>query len=509
VVHINMLSGNAMVNYSIKVIPSNYDKHHNLYESMMRSNSLIRIVIIGAGYAGMFLAINLSQSLKELHTSYKMADKHLADIEIVLVDRNPYHQLLQEIHLVAAGYRTPEQISIPINSLIEGTKIMFIQSSVKEILADERKLILDESILDYTLLVICLGSNTKYFDIEGAKTNTIPLRSIDDAKLVYDMIQSLLISKRSMIPDRIKKSNDNIKEKLNNNSRSNNINNNIVIVGGGATGVSLGGALADYLNDQAKLKASSSSSVPFEFNIDVTIVEALPNILAGWNPELAGVARKILESKGVRFLTNSIVSKVNYNKLILKDGSGIDTSLIIWTAGVKGYEIKVLPEIDKTRDGRIIVNGFCQIEKFPNVFAIGDIAAVQDNHGKIYPPIAQIAVREAKYLADVIAKQSGELYNENKKYKNIIPLKDQHIFNYDIKIQVLSLGIDDYVCSFGNQVIKGNLAEMIDEFGKLTYVRSLKSKGEDISSKLYDDSLISKMIAGFSFAGFAFARWFR
>ena len=107
----------------------------------------------------------------------------------------------------------------------------------------------------------------------------------------------------------------------------------------------------------------------------------------------------------------------------------------------------------------------------------------------------------------MIAKQSGELYNENRKYKNIIALKDQHIFNYDIKIQVLSLGIDDYVCSFGNQVIKGNLAEMIDEFGKLTYVRSLKSKGEDISSKLYDDSLISKMIAGFSFAGFAFARW--
>ena len=436
----------------------------------MKSNCLIRIVIIGAGYAGMFFTINLSQSLKELHTSYKMADKRLADIEIVLVDRNPYHQLLQEIHLVAAGYRRPEQISIPINSLIEGTKIRFIQSGVKEILADESKLILDESILDYTLLVICLGSNTKYFDIEGAKTNTIPLRSIDDAKLVYNMIQSLLISKRSMNRDRIKQIDDNVKEKLNNNNRSSNsdsINKNIVIVGGGATGVSLGGALADYLNDQAKLKALSSSSVPFEVDLDVTIVEALPNILAGWNPELAGEARKILESKGVRFLTNFIVSKVNYNKLILKDGSSIDTSLIIWTAGVKGYEIKVMPQIDKTRDGRIIVNGFCQIEKFPNVFAIGDIAAVHDNHGKIYPPIAQIAVREAKYLADMIAKQSGELYNENRKYKNIIALKDQHIFNYDIKIQVLSLGIDDYVCSFGNQVIKGNLAEMIDEFGSL------------------------------------------
>lgn len=472
----------------------------------MKSNNLLRIVILGAGYAGMFLAINLYQSFKEIHKSDKMKDggSANADIKIILVDRNPYHQLLQEIHLVAAGYRMPEQISIPINSLIDGTEIRFIQSNVKEIRADENKVILDESIIDYDLLVICLGSNTKYFGIEGAKTNTIPLRSIDDAKLVHNTIQSLLLSKRSIIEDRIKKSDDSVKKKQNN-SNLNNIN--IVIVGGGATGVSLGGAIADLFNDQAKLKALSGTFTPVETDLNVTIVEALPNILIDWNPELVNKARKILESKGVRILTNSKVSKVEDNNLIFRDGSTIDSSLIIWTAGVKGYEIKVMPQVDKTIDGRIIVNGFCQIDKSPNVFVIGDIAAVQDNHGSVYPPIAQIAVREAKYLADLIAKQFGELNKENIKNKNIITLKDQHIFNYDIKIQILSLGIDDYVGSFGSHVIAGSLAELIDEFGKLTYVTSLKSKGKDMSSKLYDDDLLSKMVAGFSFAGFAFARW--
>jgi NADH:ubiquinone reductase (H+-translocating) len=468
----------------------------------MKSNNLLRIVILGAGYAGMFLAINVYQSFKEMHKSDKMGHGGSADadIEIILVDRNPYHQLLQEIHLVAAGYRTPEQISIPINSLIDGTEIRFIQSNVEEIRADENKVILYESTIDYDILVICLGSNTKYFGIEGAKTNTIPLRSIDDANIVHNMIQSLLLSKRSIIEDRIKASDDNAKRKQNN-SNPNNIN--ITIVGGGATGVSLGGALADLLTDQVKLNVLSDTSTPIETDLKVTIVEALPNILIGWNPELVSRAQKILESKGVRILTNSIVSKVERNNLIFRDGSKIDSSLIIWTAGVKGYEIKVMPQVDKTIDGRIIVNRFCQIAKFPNIFVIGDIAAVQDNHGKIYPPIAQIAVREAKYLAVLI----DELNKENLRNKNVITLKDQHIFNYDIKIQILSLGIDDYVGSFGSHVIDGSLAELIDEFGKLTYITSLKSKGKDMSSKLYDDDLLSKMIAGFSFAGFAFARW--
>lgn len=69
------------------------------------------------------------------------------------------------------------------------------------------------------------------------------------------------------------------------------------------------------------------------------------------------------------------------------------------------------------------------------------------------------------------------------------------------------MGIDDYIGLFGSHVIDGSLAELIDEFGKLTYITSLKSKGRDMSSKLYHDDLLSKMIAGFSFAGFAFARW--
>ena len=462
-------------------------------------NKLFRIVILGAGYAGMFLAINLYQSLKEMSKGDRKEQNSSADAEIILIDRNSFHQLLQEIHLVAAGYRTAEQISIPITSLINRTEIRFIQSNVKEIHAGENKVILDGSVIDYDLVVICLGSTTKYFGIEGAMANTFPFRSIDDATLVHNKIQSFLLSQRSYIEDKMKKSDDDKK-------RSNG-GNNIIIVGGGATGVSLGGAIADLLIDQTKPKERPDSLPPFKISLNVTIVEALSDILTGWNSELVSNARTILESKGVRILTSSVVSKIEHDNLILRDGSIITSSLIIWTAGVKGYEIKVTPQTDKTKDGRIIVNRFCQIDNYPNIFVIGDIAAVKDNLGKIYPPIAQIAVREAKYLADIIPKCFSKLNHKSTNIKNLLILEDQDVFEYDIKVQIISLGADDYVGIFGKHVISGNLAKMIDEFGKLTYVRSLKTRGEDISSNLYEDNLVSKMIAGFCFAGFAFAKW--
>jgi NADH dehydrogenase len=470
-----------------------------------------RIAILGAGYAGMFLAVNLYHSLKAVSNGAEKEDNSSADVEIILIDRNSYHQLLQEIHLVAAGYRTAEQICIPVSSLIDSTQIRFIQSTVKEILASENKVVLDGSVIDYDLVINCLGSTTKYFGIEGAVANTIPFRSINDATFVHSKIQSLLVSQSSDIEDKMKENEDdkNGGNVGNKNYYYNNNNNNIIIVGGGATGVSLGGAIADFLNDKTKLKEwpGNSNTSPFKINLNVTIVEALSNILTEWNPELVSNTRIILESKGVRILTNSEVSRVEHDGLILRDGSKIISSLIIWTAGVKGYDIKMIPQTDKTNNGRIIVNRFCQIDNFPNIFAIGDIAAVKDDLGKIYPPIAQIAVREAKYLSDIITKFFGKLDHENANIKNIIMLEDQDVFDYDVKVQILSLGIDDYVGIFGTHVISGNLAKMIDEFGKLTYLKTIKTGGEDISSNLYEDTLLSKMIAGFCFAGFAFAKW--
>ena len=178
----------------------------------MRSSNK-RIVILGAGYAGIFLATNIGRYLKGKGG------------EIILVDRNPYHQLLQEIHLVATGFRTANEVKIPILRLIDGMNIKFIQSTTKQIRPDKNLVVLESTEIKYDVLIICLGASTKYFNIKGAKENSLPLRSISDASLIYDRVGTLI--------------------KLNNKQ-------NIVIVGGGATGVSLGGALSDFIKDSKK-----------------------------------------------------------------------------------------------------------------------------------------------------------------------------------------------------------------------------------------------------------------
>ncbi|HKO65877.1 MAG TPA: FAD-dependent oxidoreductase, partial [Candidatus Nitrosocosmicus sp.] len=110
-----------------------------------------RVVILGAGYAGIFLSTNLSSKLDK--------DSN----EIILIDRNNYHQLMQEIHLVASGFRTADQLKIPISSLIQGKNVHFIQDDIKRIVPDKNLISLNSEDIKYDELIVCLGSSTKYF----------------------------------------------------------------------------------------------------------------------------------------------------------------------------------------------------------------------------------------------------------------------------------------------------------------------------------------------------------
>jgi NADH:ubiquinone reductase (H+-translocating) len=400
-----------------------------------------KIVVVGAGYAGIFLCTNLSSKLKDI-------------AEIILIDRNDYHQLMQEIHLVASGFRTSEQLKIPISSLIYGKKIKFIQSNVKKILPDKKAIVLDSEEIEYDELIICLGSSTKYFNIPGADKYTLPLRSIYDASIIYNHISEI------------------IKEE---------VKNNIVIVGAGATGISLGSALAEMIN------LSKNKD-----NIKVNIIEATSTILYGWDLKIKNKVEDILKKKGIRIFHNSLVERVDENILFLKDGLEIKSSLIIWTAGVRGFNIDIEPTIEKTNDGRIIVDEYCKTNQYENIYSIGDIAAMKNSKGVLYPPLAQIAVRQARYLADYISEY----------YINKVVPKEK--FDYEIKAQILSVGNNEYVGLLNNYVVSGDIAKMIDEFTKNTYMKSLKTGGKNISVNLYENDFFSQVLAGMTFAGFTF-----
>jgi len=426
------------------------------------STSKKRIVILGAGYAGIFLATNIARSVAEKSG------------EVILIDRNPYHQLLQEIHLVAAGFRTADEVKIPILTLIDRMNIKFIQSAVKQIMPDKNLVVLESTEIKYDLLIVCLGASTKYFNIKGARENTLPLRSISDASLIYDKVSALIKSNK---------------------------NHNIVIVGAGATGVSLGGALSDFINESKKKSD----------RLSITIIEALPTILSGWDERLVKKVNDVLHEKGIRIMTSSAVARVENDgdggdgsSIYLSDSGStkIHSSLTIWTAGVKGYDIPISPDIEKTKDGKIILNEFCQLGRYPNIFSIGDIAAVKDENGKLYPPLAQIAVREAKYLSKLIPKY----VIADRTNLSSLPLDEK--FEYNIKVQLISLGNDDYVGLFNNHVISGNLAKLVEEFSMSAYIKTLESGGRDImNTSLYGDDIFSHLASGITFARFTFMKW--
>jgi NADH dehydrogenase len=422
------------------------------------STSKKKIVILGAGYAGIFLAINIARYVTEKAG------------EVILIDRNPYHQLLQEIHLVAAGFRTADEVKIPILTLIDRMDIKFIQSTVKQIMPDKNLVVLESTEIKYDLLIVCLGASTKYFNIKGARENTLPLRSISDASLICDKVGALIKSNKK---------------------------HNIVIVGGGATGVSLGGALSDLVNESKKVDRFS-----------ITIIEALPNILSGWDERLVKKVNEILHEKEIRIMTSSAVTRVENDddggsSIYLSDtGSKLHSSLTIWTAGIKGYDITINPEVKKTKDGKIILNEFCQTDRYPNIFSIGDIAAVKDEYGKLYQPLAQIAVREAKYLSKLIPKYVVSDLDD------LSHLPPDEKFEYNIKVQLISLGNDDYVGFFNTHVISGSLAKLVEEFSMSAYIKTLESGGRDIMNRsLYGDDIFSHLVSGITFARFTFMKW--
>jgi NADH:ubiquinone reductase (H+-translocating) len=422
------------------------------------STSKKKIVILGAGYAGIFLAINIARYMDEKAG------------EVILIDRNPYHQLLQEIHLVAAGFRTADEVKIPILALIDRMNIKFIQSAVKQIMPDKNLVVLESTEIKYDLLIVCLGASTKYFNIKGARENTLPLRSISDASLICDKVGALIKSNKK---------------------------HNIVIVGGGATGVSLGGALSDLVNESKKVDRFS-----------ITIIEALPNILSGWDERLVKKVNEILHEKEIRIMTSSAVTRVENDddggsSIYLSDtGSKLHSSLTIWTAGIKGYDITINPEVKKTKDGKIILNEFCQTDRYPNIFSIGDIAAVKDEYGKLYPPLAQIAVREAKYLSKLIPKYVVSDLDD------LSHLPPDEKFEYNMKVQLISLGNDDYVGLFNTHVISGSLAKLVEEFSMSAYIKTLESGGRDIMNRsLYGDDIFSHLVSGITFARFTFMKW--
>lgn len=377
------------------------------------------IVILGAGYGGLLSALTVRKYMSK------------EEAKITVVNQYPTHQIITELHRLAAGSASEQAVAMPLAKLFAGKDIDLKIAKVNSFSAENKQVILSDGVmLTYDALVVGLGSTTAYFGIPGLEEYSMVLKSAADALRI-----------RRHIEDRIR---DYSKTR-------NAADATILIGGGGLTGVELVGEIADILPKLTKQYGVNPAE------IKLLLVEAGPKILPVLPDHLIERATASLEKRGVQFLTGLPVTKVVDNTIDLKDGQQIVANTFVWTGGVQGNPLVGESGLEVNR-GRATVNEFLQSTSHPNVFVAGDSAVVFAPDGRPYPPTAQIAW------------QMGELIGYNLfAYLNDKP---QEAFSPVNSGTLASLGRKDGVAIVGGNStpLKGLPATLMKEASNIRYL---------------------------------------
>ncbi len=343
-----------------------------------------RIVIIGGGFAGLTLAQKLAKS----------------DYQIVLVDKNNYHQFQPLFYQVAMAGLEPSSIAFPLRKLFQRHKNIYIRvTEVKEVVLEKKYLRTSLGIMYYDYLVVATGADTNFFGNENLRKYCIPMKSVGEALFLRNAIFNDYEIALSM---------DEYEE------RQGYID--IVIVGGGPTGVEVAGALAEM---KKYILPKDYPELDNE-EVDIYLVQSGPVLLKGMSAKASTKALKFLQNLGVKVILNNRVTTVDESFVYMKDGSKIRSRKVIWAAGIIGNKLKGLPESCIIRGNRLKVNRYNQVENFEDIFAVGDIAYMEERaYSQGHPQVAQVAIQQAKQLARNFKRRKKEKPMEVFQYKDL------------------------------------------------------------------------------------------
>lgn len=327
------------------------------------------IIIIGAGFAGLNLAMKL---------------KGLAEIKITIIDSKNYHVFQPFLYQVACADLAPSDIALPIRDQFKGHKNITVIMDKVVIVDKINQTIYTQGKLKffYDFLVIATGSSVNYFN-EKWKDYIIGLKSIEDALLIKNKILSSL--------EHAEATEDSSYQKY---------LSTFVIIGGGPTGVELAGSIAELLKQT--LKSNFTKIDPTASTI--ILIEAEPQLLPSFPATLGQYTLSSLENKGITVKLNTRVQDINKHHITLFNGEIIKASLIIWGAGVRVNSIKELlgEDIKFGSLGKAKVEDNLSLPGTPNIFIIGDACEVIDHNNKPLPGLAAVATQQGKFLAQVL-----------------------------------------------------------------------------------------------------------
>ena len=342
-------------------------------------NEKKRVIIVGGGFGGLKLANKLKNS----------------GFQVVLIDKNNYHQFPPLIYQVASAGMEPTSISFPFRKIFQKRKdFYFRMAEVRAIFPEKNMIQTSIGKAEYDYLVFAAGTTTNFFGNEHIAEEAMPMKNVSEAMGLRNALLANLERALTCSSDLERQ------ELL-----------NVVIVGGGATGVEIAGVLSEMKkfvlpNDYPDMPSSL---------LHIYLIEAGPRLLAAMSPESSQHAEQFLREMGVNILLNKKVVDYRDHKVMLGDGSEIATRTFIWVSGVTGVPIGNLNSEMIGRGGRIKVDEFNRVQGLENVFAIGDqcIQFADKNYPNGHPQLAQVAIQQGELLAKNLRRQE--------KGKSLIP----------------------------------------------------------------------------------------
>ncbi|UMY65871.1 MULTISPECIES: NAD(P)/FAD-dependent oxidoreductase [unclassified Flavobacterium] len=385
-----------------------------------------RIIIVGAGFAGLRLAQDLEG------TPY----------EVLLIDKYNFHQFQPLMYQVATARLEPASISFPLRKVFHHTKNVRIRiAEVTRVQADKH--ILDTSIgsFSYDYLVLAQGCTTNYFGNAEVEAHAFPMKSVPEALQLRNRILQTF-------EDTLGASEEELQAML-----------NFVIVGGGPTGVELAGALAEM-----KVNVLPKDYPDKDFSrLTIYLVESSPHTLNPMSAASQNKSQEYLEKLGVIVRTNTLVSNFDGRIVTFQSGETIPARNVIWAAGVIGNSLEGIPAEALARGRRLRTDRQNRIVGMEGVFALGDIAYMETPkypHG--HPQLAAVAIQQGQHLA--------------RNFKRMLKQETLPDFEYRDKGSMATVGKRKAVVDLPNFSFQGRLAWLTWMFVHLMLILSVKNK---------------------------------
>ena len=339
------------------------------------------IVILGAGYAGVHAA-------KKLAKKYKKNN----DVTITIIDKNPYHTLMTELHEVAGGRVPEESVKLDLHKIFHRTKVNVVVDYIENVDLEKQVVKTTHGTYAYSYLMVGLGSEPAYFGVPGVKEHGFSLWSLDDALTIREHIKEQF-KKASLERDEKRR-----RELL-----------TFIVAGAGFTGIEMAGELLEWKDTLA-----AKYHVDVE-EVKVYVVEAAGSILNMLDQQQAAKAEKYMTKHKIEVMKNAPITEVTAEGITLKDGRKIATHTLIWTCGIQCAESAVALDAPKTRANRLKANEYMQAEGYENVYVIGDCAYNEENGNCTNPQIVEAAEQTAATAAkNIIASIDNK---EKSKFK--------------------------------------------------------------------------------------------